>query len=152
MGLFFDLLISISFSLYSLSETRSIDKVNSVTYNVFKDKTRKTLVLAMSMLNYAFLAVLCVLACVEIGSQIDLDELARSFLKIQVLINLLFHAIIIPISYFKRKKIVRELVREFERSERESYSDDELYKYVREHIVITKKELTKMVRAIKRNY
>ena len=56
-----------------------------------------------------------------------------------------------PLLYFKRKKIVRELVREFERSERESYSDDALYEYVREHIIVTPKELAKIVKSIKRS-
>ena len=49
----------------------------------------------------------------------------------------------------KRKKIVRELAREFERSKNEPYTDDELYEYVREHIVISEKEMAKMLRAAK---
>ena len=49
----------------------------------------------------------------------------------------------------KRKKIVRELVREFERSRTETYTDDELYEHVREHIVISEKEFSKMMKEIK---
>lgn len=149
MGLLFEILISLSFSIHSYSDYKSFDKINSITYNVFKDNTRKTLLLIMSILNYTFLAALIALAIAEIGSQADFDNLARSIAIIQLIINILVYVSVIPISYFKRKKLVREFVREFERSATKTYTDDELYEYVREHIVITEKELAKMLCSIK---
>ena len=53
--------------------------------------------------------------------------------------------------YFKRKKLVRSLVREFEHSKTEPYTDDELYEYLREHIVLTKKEMSRMLRTIQKD-
>ena len=103
----------------------------------------------MSIINYVCLAVLIVFAFVEIGSQINLDTVARRISIIQILANILVYISVIPISYFKRKKIVRKLVREFEHSRTETYTDNELYKYIREHIIITEKELARMMKAIK---
>ena len=128
---------------------RSYDEINSATYKVFKDKTRKAILLTMSIINYVCLAVLIVFAFVEIGSQIDLDTAARRISIIQILANILVYVSVIPISYFKRKKIVRKLVREFERSRTETYTDNELYGYIREHIIITEKEFARMMKAIK---
>lgn len=152
MGILFELLVSLSFSLNAFKDYRSYeDEINSASFNVFNEKTRKTILLAISFLNYAFLAVLCVMAWIEIGSQIDLSDAARDVTLAQILSNILIYSVFMPLLYFKRKKIIRELVREFERSERESYSDEALYEYVREHIIVTKKELTRMLKAIKRS-
>lgn len=147
MTLFFDLLISLAFSVHSSFDLRSYNDINRSTYNVFNEKTRKAILLAMSILNYTFLAVLGVMAVVEIGSQIDFDGIARSISIIQILANIMVYVSVIPISYFKRKMIVRELCREFEYNH--TYTFNELYEYVREHIVITEKELTRMLRSIK---
>ena len=151
MSIFFDLLVSLSFSIHSFCDFKSYDEINSTTYKVFKDKTRKAILLAMSIINYVCLAVLIVFAFVEIGSQIDLDTAARRISIIQILANILVYVSVIPISYFKRKKIVRSLVREFEISKNEPYTDDELYEYLRGHIVITKKEMSRMLRAIQKD-
>ena len=105
----------------------------------------------MSIINCAFLAVIIVMALAEIGSQIDLDEAANTVVKIQLLVIILVHVTVALIAGSKRKKIVRELVREFEHGKTEPYTDDELYEHVREHIVITKKEMAKMLRSIKNN-
>ena len=149
MSIFFDLLISLSFSIHSFCDFKSYDEINSATYKVFKDKTRKAILLTMSIINYVCLAVLIVFAFVEIGSQIDLDTAARRISIIQILANILVYISVIPISYFKRKKIVRKLVREFERSCTETYTDNELYGYIREHIIINEKEFARMMKAIK---
>lgn len=154
MGIFFELLISLFFGVYYFLPLRSEelnDQLNRLTYNVFKEKTRKTLLLVMSIINCAFLAVIIVMALAEIGSQIDLDEAANAVVKIQLLVIILVHVTVALIAGSKRKKIVRELVREFERSRTETYSDAELYAYVREHIVITEKELARMIKKIKSN-
>jgi len=105
----------------------------------------------MRIVNSVFVAIIAVMAIVEIGSQVDLDAAADLVVKIQLLVILCVHVTVALIMDSKRKKIVRELVREFERSERESYSDEALYEYVREHIIVTKKELTRMLKAIKRS-
>jgi hypothetical protein len=149
MGLLFEILISLSFSIHSYSDYKSFDKINSITYNVFKDNTRKTLLLIMSILNYTFLAALIALAIAEIGSQSDFDNPARSIAIIQLIINILVYISVIPISYFKRSNIVRELIREFEHNRQTNYTYDELYEYISNHIVVTKKELSKMLRSIK---
>lgn len=152
MGIFFELIISLFFGMYYFLPARDEelnDQLNRLTYNVFKEKTRKTLLLIMSIINYAFLAVIIVMALAELGSQIDLDEPANIVVKIQLLVIILVHVIVTLIAGSKRKKLVRELVREFERSRTETYTDDELYEYLREHIVITKKEMTRMLKAIK---
>ncbi|MBO5701081.1 MAG: hypothetical protein J6S71_01455 [Clostridia bacterium] len=154
MGIFFELLISLFFGMYYFLPTRAEalnDQLNRLTYNVFKEKNRKTLLLIMSIINCAFLAVIIVMALAEIGSQIDLDEAANTVVKIQLLVIILVHVTVALIAGSKRKKIVCELVREFERSRTEPYTDDELYEHVREHIVITKKEMAKMLRSIKSN-
>jgi hypothetical protein len=152
MGILLELLTSLTFSIYAFRDYRAYeDDINSAAFNVFSEKNRKAILLAISVLNYAFLAVICVMACIEIGSQIDLSDAAREVTIAQILTNILIYTVIMPLLYFKRKKIVRELVREFERSERESYSDEALYEYVREHIIVTKKELTRMLRTIKRS-
>ncbi len=150
MGILFELLTSLAFSIHAFRDYRSYeDEINSAAFNVFNEKTRKAILLAISFLNYAFLAVLCVMAGIEIGSQIDLSDAARDVTLAQILSNILIYTAVMPLLYFKRKKLVRELVREFERSRTETYTDDELYEYVREHIVITKKEMTRMLKAIK---
>ena len=150
MGILLELLTSLTFSIYAFRDYRAYeDDINSAAFNVFSEKNRKAILLAISVLNYAFLAVICVMACIEIGSQIDLSDAAREVTIAQILANILIYTVIMPLLYFKRKKIVRELVREFERSRTETYTDDELYEHVREHIVITEKELAKMMKAIK---
>lgn len=154
MGIFFKLLISLFFGIYYYlpSHTEALeDDVNRLTYNVIKDKTRKMLLTAMRIVNAVFVAIIAVMAIVEICSQVDLDAAADLVVKIQLLVILCVHVTVALIMDSKRKKIVRELVREFERSERESYSDDALYEYVREHIIVTKKELKRMLKAIKRS-
>lgn len=152
MGILLELLTSLTFSIYAFRDYRAYeDDINSAAFNVFSEKNRKALLLAISVLNYAFLAVICVMACIEIGSQIDLSDAAREVTIAQILTNILIYTVIMPLLYFKRKKIVRELVREFERSRTEPYTDAELYEHVREHIVISKKELEKMLRSIKSN-
>jgi hypothetical protein len=125
------------------------DDLNRLTYNVLKDKTRKTLLTVMRIVNAVFVAIIAVMALVEIGSQIDLDEAADVVVKIQLLVILCVHVTVALIMGSKRKKIVRELVREFERNRTEPYTDDELYEHVRKHIVISEKEFSKMLRAIK---
>ena len=150
MGILLELLTSLTFSIYAFRDYRVYeDDINSAAFNVFSEKNRKAILLAISVLNYAFLAVICVMACIEIGSQIDLSDAAREVTIAQILSNILIYTVIMPLLYFKRKKIVRELVREFERSRTEPYTDDELYEHVREHIVISEKEFSKMMRAIK---
>lgn len=150
MGILLELLTSLTFSIYAFRDYRAYeDDINSAAFNVFSEKNRKAILLAISVLNYAFLAVICVMACIEIGSQIDLSDAAREVTIAQILTNILIYTVIMPLLYFKRKKIVRELVREFERSRTEPYTDDELYEHVREHIVISEKEFSKMMRAIK---
>lgn len=149
MGIFFELLVSLSFSIHAFRDYKAYDEINSAAFNVFDEKTRKAILLAISFLNYAFLAVLCVMAWIEIGSQIDLSDAARDVTLVQIISNILIYTVVMPLLYFKRKKIVRKLAREFERSERESYSDAELYAYVREHIVISEKELARIMKAIK---
>jgi hypothetical protein len=152
MGILLELLTSLTFSIYAFRDYRAYeDDINSAAFNVFSEKNRKAILLAISVLNYAFLAVICVMACIEIGSQIDLSDAAREVTIAQILTNILIYTVIMPLLYFKRKKIVREIVREFERSRTEPYTDDELYEHVREHIVISKKELAKMLRSIKNN-
>ena len=152
MGILFELLTSLTFSIYAFRDYRAYeDDINSAAFNVFSEKNRKAILLAISFLNYAFLAVICVMACIEIGSQIDLSDAAREVTIAQILTNILIYTVIMPLLYFKRKKIVRELVREFERNRTEPYTDDELYEHVREHIVISEKEFSKMLRAIKSN-
>ncbi len=152
MGIFFELLISLCFGMYYFLPVRAEalnDQLNRLTYNVFKEKTRKTLLLVMSIINCAFLAVVIVMALAEISLQTDLDEPANIVVKTQLLIIILVHVIVTLIAGSKRKKLVRELVRDFERSRTELYTDGELYEYIREHIVITEKELAKMMKAIK---
>ena len=152
MGILLELLTSLTFSVYAFRDYRAYeDDINSAAFNVFSEKNRKAILLAISVLNYAFLAVICVMACIEIGSQIDLSDAAREVTIAQILTNILIYTVIMPLLYFKRKKIVRELVREFERSRTEPYTDDELYEHVRKHIVISEKELAKMLRSIKSN-
>jgi hypothetical protein len=152
MGIFLELLTSLAFSIHAFRDYKSYeDEINSAAFNVFNEKTRKTILLAISFLNYAFLAVICVMACIEIGSQIDLSDAARDVTIAQIVSNILIYTVFIPLLYFKRKKLVRSLVREFERSKNEPYTDDELYEYVREHIVITKKEMSRMLRAIQKD-
>lgn len=152
MGILLELLTSLTFSIYAFRDYRAYeDDINSAAFNVFSEKNRKAILLAISVLNYAFLAVICVMACIEIGSQIDLSDAARKVTIAQILTNILIYTVIMPLLYFKRKKIVRELVREFERSRTEPYTDDELYEHVRKHIVISEKELAKMLRSIKSN-
>jgi len=152
MGILFELLTSLAFSIYAFRDYKSYeDEINSAAFNVFNEKTRKTILLAISFLNYAFLAVICVMACIEIGSQIDLSDAARDVTIAQIVSNILIYTVFIPLLYFKRKKLVRSLVREFEKSKNEPYTDDELYEYLRGHIVITKKEMTRMLRAIQKD-
>ena len=152
MGILLELLTSLTFSIYAFRDYRAYeDDINSAAFNVFSEKNRKAILLAISVLNYAFLAVICVMACIEIGSQIDLSDAARKVTIAQILTNILIYTVIMPLLYFKRKKIVRELVREFERSRTEPYTDDELYEHVRKHIVISEKKLAKMLRSIKSN-
>lgn len=152
MGILLELLTSLTFSIYAFRDYRAYeDDINSAAFNVFSEKNRKATLLAISVLNYVFLAVICVMACIEIGSQIDLSDAAREVTIAQILTNILIYTVIMPLLYFKRKKLVRELVREFERSRTEPYTNDELYEHVREHIVISKKELAKMLRSIKSN-
>ncbi len=152
MGILFELLISLYFSINAFRDYRAYsDEINSAAFNVFNEKTRKAILLAISLLNYAFLAVIFVMACIEIGSQIDLSDAARDVTLVQILSNILIYTVVMPLLYFKRKKLVRELVREFERSRTETYADDELYEYIREHIVISEKELAKMMKKIKSN-
>lgn len=152
MGIFLELLTSLAFSIHAFRDYKSYeDEINSAAFNVFNEKTRKTIHLAISFLNYAFLAVICVMACIEIGSQIDLSDAARDVTIAQIVSNILIYTVFIPLLYFKRKKLVRSLVREFERSKNEPYTDDELYEYVREHIVITKKEMARMLRTIQKD-
>ena len=152
MGILLELLTSLTFSIYAFRDYRAYeDDINSAAFNVFSEKNRKATLLAISVLNYVFLAVICVMACIEIGSQIDLSDVAREVTIAQILTNILIYTVIMPLLYFKRKKLVRELVREFEISRTEPYTDDELYEHVREHIVISKKELAKMLRSIKSN-
>ncbi|MBR4033269.1 MAG: hypothetical protein IKJ04_00535 [Clostridia bacterium] len=149
MGILFELLTSLAFSIYAFRDYKSYeDEINSAAFNVFNEKTRKTILLAISFLNYAFLAVICVMACIEIGSQIDLSDAAREVTIAQIVSNILIYTVFIPLLYSKRKKLVRSLVREFEKSKNEPYTDDELYEYLREHIVITKKEMSRMLRTI----
>ena len=152
MGILLELLTSLTFSIYAFRDYRAYeDDINSAAFNVFSEKNRKATLLAISVLNYVFLAVICVMACIEIGSQIDLSDVAREVTIAQILTNILIYTVIMPLLYFKRKKLVRELVREFERSRTEPYTNDELYEHVREHIVISKKGLAKMLRSIKSN-
>ena len=152
MGILLELLTSLTFSIYAFRDYRAYeDDINSAAFNVFSEINRKAILLAISVLNYAFLAVICVMACIEIGSQIDLSDAARKVTIAQILTNILIYTVIMPLLYFKRKKLVRELVREFERSRTEPYTDDELYEHVRKHIVISEKELAKMLRSIKSN-
>ena len=152
MGILLELLTSRTFSIYAFRDYRAYeDDINSAAFNVFSEKNRKATLLAISVLNYVFLAVICVMACIEIGSQIDLSDVAREVTIAQILTNILIYTVIMPLLYFKRKKLVRELVREFERSRTEPYTNDELYEHVREHIVISKKGLAKMLRSIKSN-
>ena len=155
MGIFFELLISMFFGVYYFlpRHTEDLeDNLNRLTYNVIKEKSRKTFLTVMRIVNVFFFSIIAVMAIVEIGSQVDLVAAAVLVVKIQLLVILCVHVTVALIMDSKRKKIVRELVREFERSERESYSDDALYEYVREHIIVTKKELTRMLRTIKRSY
>jgi hypothetical protein len=150
MGILLELLTSLTFSIYAFRDYRAYeDDINSAAFNVFSEKNRKAILLAISVLNYAFLAVICVMACIEIGSQIDLSDAAREVTIAQILTNILIYTVIMPLLYFKRKKIVRELVREFERNRTLPYTDDELYEHVREHIVISEKEFSKMMKEIK---
>jgi hypothetical protein len=152
MSIFFKLAISLFFGIYYFlpSHTEALeDDVNRLTYNVLKDKTRKTLLTVMRIVNAVFVAIIAVMALVEIGSQIDLDAAADVVVKIQLLVILCVHVTVALIMGSKRKKIVRELVREFERNRTEPYTDDELYEHVRKHIVISEKEFSKMLRAIK---
>ena len=154
MGIFFKLLISMFFGVYYFlpSHTEALeDDLNRLTYNVIKEKSRKTFLTVMRIVNAVFVAIIAVMAIVEIGSQVDLDAAAALVVKIHLLVILCVHVTVALIMNSKRKKLVRELVREFERSERESYSDEALYEYVREHIIVTKKELTRMLRTIKRS-
>ena len=152
MGILLELLTSRTFSIYAFRDYRAYeDDINSAAFNVFSEKNRKATLLAISVLNYVFIAVICVMACIEIGSQIDLSDVAREVTIAQILTNILIYTVIMPLLYFKRKKLVRELVREFERSRTEPYTNDELYEHVREHIVISKKGLAKMLRSIKSN-
>ena len=155
MSIFFKLAISLFFGIYYFlpSHTEALeDDVNRLSYNVLKDKTRKMLLTVMRIVNAVFVAIIAVMALVEISWQIDLDAAANVVVKMQLLVILCVHVTVALIMGSKRKKLVRELVREFERSERESYSDEALYEYVREHIIVTKKELTRMLRTIKRSY
>ena len=152
MSLFFKLAISLFFGIYYFLpwHTEALeDDLNRLTYNVIKEKTRKTLLIIMRIVNSVFVAIIAVMALVEIASQIDLDAAADVVVKIQLLVILCVHVTVALIMGSKRKKIVRELAREFERSKNEPYTDDELYEYVREHIVISEKELAKMMKAIK---
>lgn len=150
MGILLELLTSLTFSIYAFRDYRAYeDDINSAAFNVFSEKNRKAILLAISVLNYAFLAVICVMACIEISSQIDLSDAAREVTIAQILTNILIYTVIMPLMYFKRKKLVRELVREFERSRTETYTDNELYGYIREHIIITEKEFARMMKAIK---
>ena len=150
MGILLELLTSLTFSIYAFRDYRAYeDDINSAAFNVFSEKNRKAILLAISFLNYAFLAVICVMACIEIGSQIDLSDAAREVTIAQILTNILIYTVIMPLLYFKRKKLVRELVREFERNRTEPYTDDELYEHVRKHIVISEKEFSKMMKEIK---
>ena len=154
MSIFFKLAISLFFGIYYFlpSHTEALeDDVNRLSYNVLKDKTRKMLLTVMRIVNAVFVAIIAVMALVEISWQIDLDAAANVVVKMQLLVILCVHVTVALIMGSKRKKLVRELVREFERSERESYSDEALYEYVREHIIVTKKELTRMLRTIKRS-
>ena len=152
MGIFFKLAISLFFGIYYFLpwHTEALeDDLNRLTYNVIKEKTRKTLLIIMRIVNSVFVAIIAVMALAEIASQIDLDAAADVVVKIQLLVILCVHVTVALIMGSKRKKLVRSLVREFERSKNEPYTDDELYEYVREHIVISEKELAKMMKAIK---
>ena len=152
MGIFFKLAISLFFGIYYFLpwHTEALeDDLNRLTYNVLKEKTRKTFLIIMRIVNSVFVAIIAVMALVEIASQIDLDAAADVVVKIQLLVILCVHVTVALIMGSKRKKIVRSLVREFERSKNEPYTDDELYGYVREHIVISEKELAKMMKTIK---
>ena len=152
MSIFFKLAISLFFGIYYFLpwHTEALeDDLNRLTYNVIKEKTRKTILIIMRIVNSVFVAIIAVMALAEIGSQIDLDAAADVVVKIQLLVILCVHVTVALIMGSKRKKIVRELVRDFERSRTEPYTDDELYEYVREHIVISEKELAKMMKAIK---
>ena len=152
MGIFFKLIISLFFGIYYFLpwHTEALeDDLNRLTYNVIKEKTRKTILIIMRIVNSVFVAIIAVMALAEIGSQIDLDAAADVVVKIQLLVILCVHVTVALIMGSKRKKLVRSLVREFERSKNEPYTDDELYEYVREHIVISEKELAKMMKAIK---
>lgn len=152
MGIFFKLIISLFFGIYYFLpwHTEALeDDLNRLTYNVIKEKTRKTLLIIMRIVNSVFVAIIAVMALAEIASQIDLDAAADVVVKIQLLVILCVHVTVALIMGSKRKKLVRSLVREFERSKNEPYTDDELYEYVREHIVISEKELAKMMKAIK---
>ncbi len=152
MGILFELLTSLAFSIYAFRDYKSYgDEINSAAFNVFNEKTRKTILWAISFLNYAFLAVICVMACIEIGLQIDLSDAARDVTIAQIVSNILIYTVFMPLLYFKRKKLVRSLVREFEHSKTEPYTDDELYEYLREHIVLTKKEMSRMLRTIQKD-
>lgn len=152
MSIFFKLAISLFFGIYYFlpSHTEALeDDLNRLTYNVIKEKTRKTILIIMRIVNSVFVAIIAVMALAEIGSQIDLDAAADVVVKIQLLVILCVHVTVALIMGSKRKKLVRELVREFERSRTEPYTNDELYEHVREHIVISEKEFSKMMRAIK---
>lgn len=154
MSIFFKLAISLFFGIYYFLpwHTEALeDDLNRLTYNVLKEKTRKTFLIIMRIVNSVFVAIIAVMALVEIGSQIDLDAAADVVVKIQLLVILCVHVTVALIMGAKRKRIVRSLVREFERSKNEPYTDDELYEYVREHIVISEKELAKMLRAIQKD-
>ena len=152
MGIFFKLIISLFFGIYYFLPWHAEaleDDLNRLTYNVIKDKTRKTFLIIMRIVNSVFVAIIAVMALAEIAFQINLDAAADVVVKIQLLVILCVHVTVALIMGSKRKKIVRSLVREFERSKNETYTDGELYEYVREHIVISEKELAKMLRAIK---
>ena len=149
MGILFELLVSLSFSIYAFRDYQAYDEINSAAFNVFNERTRKAILLAISFLNYAFLAALCVMAFIEIGSQIDLSNAARDVTIAQILSNIVIYTIVMPLLYFKRKKIVRELAREFKHTRTETYTDAELYEYICEHIVISERELARMMKAIK---
>ena len=152
MCILFELLTSLAFSIYAFRDYKSYgDEINSAAFNVFNEKTRKTILWAISFLNYAFLAVICVMACIEIGLQIDLSDAAREVTIAQIVSNILIYTVFMLLLYFKRKKLVRSLVREFEHSKTEPYTDDELYEYLREHIVLTKKEMSRMLRTIQKD-
>ena len=84
MGIFFKLAISLFLGIYYFLPghfENLEDDLNRLSYNVVKEKTRKTFLIVMRIVNAVFFAILAVMALVEIGSQIDLDEPANIVVK-----------------------------------------------------------------------